>query len=103
MNVAIKRRRDFRILLALIFFSVSAVSVVIQAWIVKLYLEAALHDNWEYFSKIFSVQPPSFGPNVYCLDRCVAEMPFSAGWIGISSFVLGWSIIFYVWLLPKGK
>lgn len=96
-----RKRRDGRVLMAIVAFLISFISLTLQAWILSLYIDAIIFNNWDFFSKTFSVSPPASGPNVYCLDRCVAELPFISGWIGIASFLLGWMVLVYSWWKPK--
>lgn len=100
---AITDKRDNRLLVALILFLISMVSGAIQSWILYLYFDAAISRHWEYFSRMFSVSAPASGPNVFCFDRCVADLPFLAGWIGIGSFLLGLVVLIYTWRKPKSS
>jgi len=88
--------RDKRLLGAISLFAASAIAWFIQAWIVQAYLYAAVMGNWSDFSRIFGVRaPPKF-----CLDYCVADLPFMAGWVGIGCFLLGLALLFRAWLRP---
>lgn len=92
--------RDRRLLSAIALFTASAVLGLAQAAIVRLYIEAALLGKWEHFSETFGVKPPTNGPDVYCLDYCVADLPFIAGWMGIVSFMIGLALATYSWWKP---
>lgn len=96
-----KMHRDPRLMIALLLLILSAACGIVQAWILKLYLDAAASGNWAYFSETFSVEAPASGPDVFCLDHCAAELPFVAGWVGIGSFLLGIAVLFYCWLKPR--
>lgn len=96
-------RRDTRLLAALLLFMISIIFGTIQAWILKLYIDAAGTGYWAYFSEMFSVKPPPSGPDVFCFDYCVAELPFFTGWIGIVSFLLGVVLVAYSWWSPKSR
>ena len=97
----VNNKRDIRLLMALMLFLISMIAGLVQAWILHLYLDAVISRHWEYFSKMFSVSAPASGPNVFCFDRCVADLPFLAGWIGIASFLLGLAILIYSWWKPR--
>jgi hypothetical protein len=92
--------RDQRLLGAVALFTASAVSGVAQAAIVRLYIEAAVLGKWESFSNTFGVKAPPNGPDVYCLDYCVADLPFIAGWIGIVCFAIGLALTIRSWWKP---
>ena len=91
--------RDKRLLGAMSLMVVSAVAWLIQAGIVRAYIYSAVMGNWSDFTKFFRVQPPS----KYCLDYCVADLPFVAGWTGIVCFCLGFALMFAAWLRPDRK
>jgi hypothetical protein len=101
MDKPLSRRRDIRLLASLVLFVASMIATMIQAWIVKLYIDAAVLGEWWYFSEMFSVDPPASGPDRFCLDYCAAPLPFLPGWIGIVSFVLGLLTLIYSWLKPE--
>lgn len=89
-------RRDKRLLGAMSLFVASAIAWLIQAGIVRAYVYAAVMGNWSEFSSFFGVCPPSKN----CLDYCVANLPFIAGWLGIGCFLLGFALLFAAWLQP---
>ena len=93
--------RDSRLIVALILLLISLLCALIQAWILNLYIDAAVSGNWAYFSETFSVEAPASGPNDFCFDHCVADLPFVAGWIGIVSFLLGVAVLAYSWWTPR--
>lgn len=93
--------RDNRLMFSLLFFLIFIIFGLRQSWILMLYVDAAITGNWDYFSKMFSVQPPASGPNVYCFGRCASKLPFLSGWIAISSFVVGVIFVAHSWWLPK--
>lgn len=88
--------RDNRLLGAIYLFVVSAVAWLIQAGIVRAYIDAALMGNWSDFSSFFGVQSPP----KYCFDYCVANLPFIADWVGIGCFLLGFALLFDAWWRP---
>ncbi|PNQ76359.1 hypothetical protein BA950_07735 [Erythrobacter sp. SAORIC-644] len=98
-----KEKRDIRLLIALSLFITAMIAGLIQAWILQLYLDAAISGHWAYFSHMFSVQPPASGPDAFCFGRCVADLPFLAGWIGIASFLLGVVVLVHCWWKPKSS
>jgi hypothetical protein len=93
-------KRDRRLGAAIALMVISAVALLVQAWIVVLYVNAAVMGNWEYFSWMFSVAPPA-GPNQVCFDFCAAELPFLAGWVGIGSFLSGLVLLVFAWWKPR--
>jgi hypothetical protein len=101
INKRAEARRDIRLVIAMLLFIASVIAGLVQAWILQLYLDAAISGHWAYFSKIFSVQQPASGPNGFCLDHCVADLPFLPGWIGIVSFLLGLTVLIYSWWKPR--
>jgi hypothetical protein len=94
-------KRDVRLLVALLLFVISLIATLVQAWVVMLFVDAAVMGDWTYFSELFSVDPPAAGPVSYCLDYCAAPLPFLPGWVGIVSFGLGLLTLFYSWLKPR--
>jgi hypothetical protein len=101
MNRPKERARDIRLLIAILLFLVSIICALIQAWILRLFIDAAVLGQWAYFSETFSVQPPVSGPNEYCFDYCAADLPFLPGWIAVASFLLGLSTVVYSWWKPR--
>jgi hypothetical protein len=89
-------RRDKRLLGAISLFVVSAVAWLIQAGIVRAYIDAAVMGSWSSFSSVYGVRPPPEN----CLDYCVADLPFIAGWGGIGCFLLGFAFLLAAWLRP---
>lgn len=98
-----KKKRDARLLIAIALFAICMVAGLIQAWILQLYIDALISGHWAYFSRIFSVEPPASGPDVFCFDRCVADLPFLAGWIGIVSFLSGVAVLAHSWWKPRSR
>ena len=101
MNKPVAKTRDIRLLIALLLFVLSLIAGLIQAWILRLYIEASVSGHWEYFSETFSVRAPASGPNDFCFDHCAADLPFLAGWIGVICFGLGLVVLVYCWLKPR--
>jgi len=79
----------------------SVVAWAIQAWILRLYIDAAVTRNWADFSKVFGVEAPAAGPELFCLDHCAAELPFIAGWLGMALFLSGFALLFLAWFKPR--
>lgn len=94
-------RRDRRLLLAMLSFAASLIAWATQAWITKLYIDAAVLGGWEWFAETFSVEAPPSGPEVYCFDYCAPELPFLFGWVGVAAFALGWIMLAYAWWKPR--
>jgi hypothetical protein len=46
-------KRDGRLALALMMLLASAAVLLVQVWIVSLYLYSALNENWSYFLEMF--------------------------------------------------
>jgi hypothetical protein len=82
-------------------FVAAAVAGFIQAWIVSAYVFAAVMGQWEQFSDFFGVEPPASGPDQFCFDYCVADLPFFAGWVGIGSFLIGLALVVVAWWKPR--
>jgi hypothetical protein len=96
-------RRDRRLLLALILFSAALVAGIIQAWIIRLYITAAVMgggDYWDHFVGVFGGRSVANRPNSFCFDYCAPALPFIAGWIAISAFVGGVFAVLLAWLKP---
>lgn len=92
--------KDRRLLGAIALFTCAAIAAVVQAAIVRLYIDAAVMGSWAHFAETFEVKAPPNGPDVYCLDYCAADLPFIAGWIGIASFSSGLALIVRAWWKP---
>ena len=88
--------RDKRLLGAGVLLTVSAAAGIVQAFIMHAYVYAAVMGNWSHFAKTFRVQAPANG----CLDYCAADLPFTAGWIGITCFLIGLALVFRCWMKP---
>lgn len=61
-------RRDRRLLIAVLFMVLAAVTGVVQAWIIRLYLDSAVLGHWDWFAKTFGVHVPGSEPNKVCFD-----------------------------------
>ncbi|MXP29611.1 hypothetical protein GRI58_12370 [Porphyrobacter algicida] len=94
-------RRDRRLLFAMVLFSISLIAGAIQAWIVQAYIYHAIMGSWEQFAEFFGVEAPTSGPNAFCFDYCAPKLPFAAGWIAITAFVIGWITLAYAWWKPR--
>ena len=95
-------KRDRRLLVAMLLFLVAVVAGLVQAWIVHLYIVAAVmgQQYWDHFTDFFGVDPV-VGPNQVCFDYCAPSLPFVAGWIGIVAFMAGWILVASAWWKPK--
>lgn len=94
--------RDRRLLVALILFLIALVAGLIQAWIIRLYITAAVMGGsyWDHFIDLFGLEPV-VGPNQVCFDYCAPSLPFVAGWIGIVAFFAGWGVLASAWWRPR--
>ena len=95
------RVRDGIFLVSLLFFIMSAVFIVVQSWIVHLYINSVISGDWAYFSNLFSVKAPAYGPNKFCFDRCVADLPLFPGYVAACCFFVGIMTLAHAWLRPK--
>jgi hypothetical protein len=93
--------RDRRLLIALLLFSTALIAGLIQSWIVRLYLNAAIMGHWTWFADTFGVPAPARGPDIFCFDYCAPRLPFLAGWIGITSFVAELVLLALAWWRSK--
>lgn len=98
------QKRDGRLSIALLLFVIFAGATLVQTWILFLYFNAAVGQNWDHFVKLF----PSYdfqprGPGVLCYDACYPDLPFVAGWIGIVCFFLGMAILVNSWWTSKSR
>lgn len=82
-------------------FITSAVFVLVQCWIVHLYIDSVITGDWTYFSDLFSVNAPASGPDKFCFDRCVADLPLFPGYAAACCFFVGMMTLVHVWLRPK--
>ena len=94
-------RRDRRLLLAMLLFAASLILGAIQAWITKLYIEAAVLGRWERFAETFNVEAPASGPELFCFDYCAPELPFQFGWAGLAAFSAGGIMLAHAWWKPS--
>lgn len=96
-------RRDKRLPAALILSGIALVSGLIQAWIVRSYITAAVMggEYWDHFVSVFGGKTPSRGPNTLCFDYCAPDLPFIAGWVALSAFLGGAFFVLLAWWKPK--
>jgi len=95
-------KRDVRLLIAMLLLGASLISWAVQAWIVQSYIfTAVMGQGWDHFAEFFGVEAPASGPDVFCFGYCAPELPFMAGWIGISAFLAGWATLAYAWWKPR--
>lgn len=95
-------KRDRRLLSAMFFLFTALVAGLVQAWIVRLYLDAAVFGDWTWFGNTFGVSVPASEPKTFCFDYCAPRLPFLAGWIGIVSFSAGLVTLALTWWRSKG-
>ena len=95
------RGRDGRLLISLLLLIMSAVFVLMQYWIVHLYIDSVIAGDWTYFSDLFSVKAPASGPDKFCFDRCVADLPLFPGYAAACCFFGGIMTLAHAWLRPK--
>jgi len=90
--------------MALLLFLIALVAGIIQAWIVNLYIVAAVmgQQHWDQFTDFFGVDPV-VEPNQVCFDYCAPSLPFVAGWIGIASFLVGSILVAFAWWKPARR
>ena len=94
--------RDRRLLIALLLFLVALLAGLIQAWIVNLYIVAAVMGQpyWDHFIDMFGLEPIA-GPNQACFGYCAPSLPLAAGLIAIVAFLAGWIMVGYAWWKPN--
>lgn len=95
-------RRDKRLLVAMLSLITAALAGLVQAWITRLYLDAAILGHWAWFADTFGVEAPASGPNKFCFDNCAPPLPLLAGWISFAMFVTGLLALTLAWWKPKG-
>lgn len=93
--------RDGRLLISLLFLIMSAVFALVQSWIVHLYIDSVIAGDWTYFSDLFFVNAPASGPDKFCFDRCVADLPLFPGYAAACCFLIGIMTLGHVWLRPR--
>jgi hypothetical protein len=96
-------RRDRRLLIAMLLFFGSLVAGLVQAFILRAYVAAAVLGDWTYFADTFSVGAPASGPDGFCFDYCAPDLPFVSGWTGIASFLAGLILLAYAWWKPRSS
>jgi hypothetical protein len=94
-------KRDRRLLTVIMLFLIAIIAGLVQAWIIRLYLDAAVLGHWTWFADTFGVHAPASGPDKFCFDYCAPRLPFLAGWIGIASFFGGLAALAFVWWKSK--
>lgn len=94
-------KRDRRLLLSILLFVVSASAVLVQGYIVALYVNSALTDDWTAYANIFPSAVRPDDPTSVCFAYCFPHMPFMAGWIGVVSFILGTYLLVACWWNPR--
>ncbi len=95
--------RDRRISIALVLFATSLGSLLIQGWILFVYVHSALNQNWTYFSEKFPSYVRQIPEGAYCLDDCSPDLPFVAGRIGIASFLAALCVLTHVWWTSRPR
>ncbi len=81
-------KREKVIILSFISFLLSAICGALQAWIIYLYIESAVAQDWSYFTHLFGKSDFVRSKNDFCFDRCVPNLPFELGWASISFFTV---------------
>ncbi len=94
-------RRDRRLLIAALLFAGSFTACAVQVWITALYIEASIMGDWSWFAETFGMEAPVHGPIEFCFGRCAPNLPFVAGWIGMSAFLAGWIMLANAWWKPR--
>lgn len=86
----------------MLLFLTALVAGIFQAWIVNLYIVAAVmgQQHWDHFTDFFGVDPVA-GPNQVCFDYCAPSLPFVAGGIGIAAFLAGSVLVALAWWKPQ--
>jgi len=95
-------KRDKRLFATMLLLVTAAIAGLVQAWIIRLYLDAAVLDHWDWFAHTFGVDDPGSEPNKVCFDYCAPHLPFVAGWISITSFFAGLITLTLTWWKSKG-
>jgi hypothetical protein len=95
-------RRDRRLLIAMLLLITAAIAGLAQAWIIRLYLDAAILGHWAWFADTFGVEAPASGPDKFCFDYCAPQLPFLAGWISVTAFLTSLLLVTLAWWKPKG-
>jgi hypothetical protein len=96
-------RRDKRLLVALILFGIALGAGLVQAWIIRLYITAAVMggEYWDHFISVFGGMSPAKGPNTFCFDYCAPDLPIIAGGVALSGFLGGAFFVTLAWWKPK--
>lgn len=95
-------RRDRRLLVAILLLIAAAIAGLVQAWIIRVYLDAAILGHWAWFADTFGVEAPASGPDKFCFDNCAPRLPLLAGWISLATFFAGMLALTLAWWKPKG-
>lgn len=95
-------RRDRRLLIAMLLLITAAIAGLVQAWVIRLYINAAILDHWVWFAETFGVEAPASGPDKFCFDYCAPHLPFLAGWISVAAFFTSLLAVTLAWWKPKG-
>lgn len=95
-------KRDRRLLAAMLFLVTAAIAGLVQAWIIRLYLDAAILGHWGWFADTFGVEAPASGAYKFCFDNCAPPLPLWAGWISLAAFAAGLLALTLAWWRPKG-
>jgi len=95
-------RRDRRLLVAMLLLITAALAGLVQAWITRLYLDAAIFGDWAWFADTFGLEAPASGPYKFCFDNCAPRLPLLAGWISFATFNAGLLALTLAWWRPKG-
>ncbi|MEJ5975019.1 hypothetical protein WG901_00100 [Novosphingobium sp. PS1R-30] len=95
-------KRDRRLLAAMLLLVTAAIAGLVQAWIIRLHLDAAILGHWDWFADTFGVEAPASGPDKFCFDNCAPPLPLWAGWISLATFFAGLLALTRAWWRPRG-
>ena len=94
-------KRDWRLGLAIALLAIAAIASLIQMWIAALFVDAVVLGHQDQFAEYFGVKDPASIEGRVCFDYCAPEMPFTAGWIALGTFVIGFVTLIFAWLKPQ--
>jgi hypothetical protein len=85
--------------LCTVSLSIALILTAYQAWVLNIYIDALVTGHWDYFSRIFSIEPPARGPYKFCFGRCAPKLPFTAGWAALIFYAT--AVIILYWQLAR--
>jgi hypothetical protein len=95
--------RDMRLIFCVLSNILFILFFVFEAWIIYLYINSAVLNDWSYFSKTFSVEAPLSGPDKFCLDYCAPNLPLLPGLISLIFFCIGEFLLVWSLVAPKNS